>query len=389
MSEARDGRDEAAARRRRVLRGMAGQLAVLTAAAFVFTSQIYVGYRSRSIAISFGGLFVLQLGHWYLWAIAGPAAWALSRRWPVAGAARARNLARHVGAAIVTGLLVVAAYVVLYWLLVQIPALARVFGAEASIRLVAVFLFASYFHVELLVYGCVVTFAHAVDSNTQLRIRERDALRLTTELATARLQVLRSQLQPHFLFNTLHTVGSLVLQREHDRALQMLAELGDLLRLTLDRRNTDLVPLREEIDYLQRYLRIEEARFGDRLHVAWRVDPDALTAAVPAFILQPLVENALRHGIARRTEDARIEIAATAEASVVRLSVCNDGPPLPAGWSIDANAGFGLTNVRERLRGRTPPGSLTLENAGQTGVVATLTVPRWRAADAAALTSGV
>src|SRR4029079_17014083 len=122
----------------------------------------------------------------------------------------------------------------------------------------------------------------------------------------------------HFLFNTLHTIGSLVLQRENDRAVAMIAELGDLLRETLDRRQADLFPLRDEIAHLRRYARIEEARFGDRLAVAWRIDPAAEPAMVPSFILQPIVENAFRHGIGKRTDAGRLEVSARAEdASII------------------------------------------------------------------------
>jgi sensor histidine kinase YesM len=154
----------------------------------------------------------------------------------------------------------------------------------------------------------------------------------------------------------------------------MLAELGELLRATLAHRDTELTPLREEIAYLRHYLRIEEARFGDRLRVVWDVDPAAAEASIPPFILQPLIENAFRHGISRRTDDSTLRISAAADGGTLRVTIYNDGPPLPEPFSLADGGGYGLRNVTERLRTRTPAGRVELANAA-TGVRATLVLP--------------
>ena len=139
-----------------------------------------------------------------------------------------------------------------------------------------------------------------------------------------------------------------------------------------------LAPLREEVAYLERYLRIEEARFGDRLRVEWQIDASALDRLVPPFILQPLIENAFRHGIAHRTEDSLLRIGAAHTDGHLRVEIYNDGPPLGDGFDVTHCSGYGLSNVVERLRTRLPPGRIDIANLG-TGVRVTLILPLWEA----------
>jgi two-component system LytT family sensor kinase len=352
-------------------------LLALTFPILLFSTQLYVGNQVRSVHVPFGAIVILQCCQWYLWALAGPVVWRLARRWPVSGSHRARHLLQHFGAAIVVSLLVLSGYLVLYHLLTGIPQMVGLFsGIDRSWRSTTRFTFAYLFHLELLVYAGVVATAQAVNSTRELRAREEDGLRLSSELTKTRLQVLQAQLQPHFLFNALHTIGSFVLQKRNAQAMETLAELGDVLRLTLERGETDLVALRDELNYLRRYLHIEEARFGDRLTVDWRVETEALDVQVPAFILQPIVENALKHGVAKEPRAVRLEVRASLQGPRLRISVFNEGPPLPASWSLDRDAGFGLTNVMNRLRYRTPACQLSLSNVQETGVLAVLDFPQ-------------
>jgi two-component system, LytTR family, sensor kinase len=351
-------------------------MGVLTVPALIYAAQMVWVYRFEGVRLPIRLAVTLQLCHWYLWAGAGPLAWALTLRWPVVGRGRGANIARHAAAAVVVSVLVIGAYVLIYQGLLRVTSISTLFGGRVrglgeSFR----FFFTSFFFLELLVYAGVVAVAQAAASTARLRARETEALRLSSELATARLETLRSQLQPHFLFNTLHTIGSLVLQQKNDRAVRMLAELGDLLRETLDRRHADLIPLRDEVAHLRRYVRIEEARFGDRLVVTWAIAPEAEDALVPSFILQPIVENAFRHGISKRTDAARLDVRARVDASALVIDVYNDGPPLPRDWSVEAADGFGLRNVRERLAAR-PGASFAIANADGEGVRATLVLPR-------------
>ena len=224
---------------------------------------------------------------------------------------------------------------------------------------------------------------YAFDYHRRFREREVAAAHLETQLATAHLQALRMQLHPHFLFNALHSAAMLTMM-DPEAAHRVLVELSALLRTTLDRSAAPEVPLSEEIDFMDRYLAIEQIRFQDRLRVDIHADDDALSAVVPNLILQPLVENAVRHGIARRTDARCLTIRAARENGSLVLEVEDDGPGLPPGWTLTPpdGSGVGLTNVRSRLE-RTYGEQARLElltpadEAGRPrpGVLARVTIP--------------
>jgi len=347
--------------------------AALTVVAVAITTELYIGYRMQGVRVSYVAFLILQLCHWELWAVAGPFVWDLERRWPL-GTRRA--VWRHATAALAVAAVVLAAYLAIYHVVVRLPGISTWFGRmDRSFLSTAAFYFIVYFHIELLLYGTIVAVAHAARASAILRAREHDALRLEAELTGARLAVLRTQLQPHFLFNTLHTIGSLILQQQGERAVQLIAELGELLRSTLAKRDSDLATLGDELVAIRRYLRIEEARFGDRLCVEWNVEPAALDALVPSFILQPIIENAFRHGIARRSSNATLRIGAEIDDESLQVTVYNDGPPLAENFSSTSAGGYGLKNVQERLRARRPAGHFEIVNTGD-GVTATLRLPR-------------
>jgi len=181
------------------------------------------------------------------------------------------------------------------------------------------------------------------------RERERQAAALATELVQARLQALRMQINPHFLFNTLHTISSLI-HSQPETADRMIARLSELLRSTLDHGETQEVPLREEIDFLKRYLEIEQLRFADRLAVTFDIGAQTEELLVPHLILQPLVENALRHGLEPREEPGRVEISSRViEGNSLELKVCDDGVGLSANGQPLDRGGIGLKNIRSRL----------------------------------------
>lgn len=383
MTEQERSERTMASRRSRLAR-LAALAAALTVPALVITMQLYAGYRLSGMRFTFLGVFVLQLVLWELWVVFGPLVWNLERRWPWGDGQRRTALVRHAVAAPAIAVAVLAIFLIAYHTLLRLPLVSSWFaGMDRDVAQTISLFFASYFHVELLIYGAIVAVAHATRTTALLHRREQEALRLEAELTGAKLTALRTQLQPHFLFNTLHTIGSLVLQRRTEQAVQLIAELGELLRSTLAHRDTDLAPLRDELAYLQRYLKIEEARFGDRLRVEWDIDPAALDALVPPFILQPLIENAFRHGISRRTEDSVLRVAATMEGQSLRITVYNDGPPLAESFAVDAATGYGLHNVRERLRTRNPAGRIELGNV-DAGVRVTLVLPLWAASTARA-----
>jgi LytS/YehU family sensor histidine kinase len=207
-------------------------------------------------------------------------------------------------------------------------------------------LFFLNFDWEMMTYWAIIGLSHALDFHRESQDRELTAAELRTRLAEANLQALQRQLHPHFLFNTLNTISALM-HRDTEAADSMLERLSDLLRLTLDRVGTQHVSLKDELDFLRKYLEIEKTRFGERLQVHIEVELDTLDAAVPNLVLQPLVENALRHGIGPKIGGGRVDICARHEGGDLWLEVRDNG----VGLSEDAfHKGVGLTNTRSRLQ---------------------------------------
>jgi two-component system LytT family sensor kinase len=232
------------------------------------------------------------------------------------------------------------------------------------------------------VLGTVYAFTYSIEA----REREAQTARLAARLAEARLSALRAQLNPHFLFNSLNALGVLVRAGRTTKASRVIELLGDVLRTVLRSDDRQMIALRDEVAFLEQYLAIEHVRFSDRLVVTWMIDPKASVAVIPALILQPLVENALQHGIARSTGAGRIEIGAHRENNLLVMTVADDGPGLgqpDANPPIDVRRGVGLANVRERLRTiYGVEGTLDLTPAKHRGVVARITLPFQEAVDA-------
>lgn len=210
-------------------------------------------------------------------------------------------------------------------------------------------LFFLNFDWEMMTYWTVVGLSHALDYHRESQERALTAAQLETRLAEAQLQALQRQLHPHFLFNTLHTISALM-HRDTEAADDMLARLSDLLRLTLDRIRVQQIPLKEELEFLEKYLEIERTRFGDRLEVQMDIEPDTLDAPVPNLILQPLVENAIRHGIAPTVGGGRLQIVARRTGDRLWLMVRDNGPGLSKDKLEAFNSGVGLSNTRSRLQ---------------------------------------
>ena len=228
---------------------------------------------------------------------------------------------------------------------------------------------------NVFLYSLVIGVAHAAHYATESRRRDE-------QLAEARLLTLKAQIQPHFLFNTLNTIALMVRESPAD-AERLITRLSELFRHALDGATVHEVPLSDELRFAGAYLEIEAARLEDRLRVEWEIDPAALGARVPHLILQPLVENAVRHGIAPRSAAGRLRVAARRENGVVRLDVEDDGVGL-AGGNGTAVAGVGLANVRARLAALYgPAGELALAPTPGGGVTATLVLP-YREHDAGA-----
>ena len=293
------------------------------------------------------------------WALLTPLVVGLGRRFPLVRGRLSRHLPLHAAAALLVGLTYVTAYAFVgsdeaMWPELVLASQAReVWGRRAAQNL------SQY----VVLYFVVLAAGAALDLWARQRAEEREraalalrASRLEADLTEARLAALRAQLHPHFLFNTLHAVSALVDWRPSD-ARRMLTDLADLLRLTLAQSASQTVRLDDDLDWLERYLDLQLVRFEDRLHVEVDVDPEALDAEVPALVLQPLVENALVHGVAAVSRPCRVWIRAERGGPTggrLRLTVEDDG----AGLADAPRDGVGVGNTRARLDALYGPGAL-------------------------------
>jgi LytS/YehU family sensor histidine kinase len=237
-------------------------------------------------------------------------------------------------------------------------------------------MFKSQIIADLLVYTLLLLAGRAIAVGRrarQLAVREAQ---LETDVARARLEALRLEIQPHFLFNTLNSIAALIRIRANDQALKMLLGLGELMRATIDRTPSQVTTWPIELDFTKGYIELQQVRFGDRLDVAYAIDPAAETCLVPAFLLQPIVENAFRHGIGAKAGRCRLELGAAMIGGRLRVTVRDDGAGVPAGFDLARDAGTGLTNVRTRLQNLYGgPASLSVAAAPGGGTLVTLDLP--------------
>lgn len=307
------------------------------------SSAEYYAYTQRTPnPIGFVRAIASQAPSWAVWSLATQPIIALSRRFPIAWPLHLRALAVHTAVWLVTA----AAFIVMY------NATRRLVLQPDSTAPYVLQLWQSFVGWSpflLTAYGSIVGAGHAVAYAEQVRREQAEKAALATQLVEAQLGALRMQLQPHFLFNTLNSVAMLIRSAEHARAVEMIALLGDVLRSLL-RSSSDLEStLADELELLRRYLEIEQVRFGDRLRVEWRVEDQAMLGLVPPLILQPVVENALRHGLWPLPDGGELVIAARRTAGDLELEVIDQGVGLAPGFTIDGSRGVGLGNVRARL----------------------------------------
>lgn len=225
---------------------------------------------------------------------------------------------------------------------------------------------------DVVLYGAIVALSIGIDARSRLLHQKAASARLAELLAQAQLAALRLQIEPHFIFNALNAITALIREQKHDAAVAMTAALGDLLRRVTDRSERQFVTMEDEIDFVHKYLDIQQMRFAERLR--YRIDvPDALLKAqVPDLVVQSLVENAIKHGIAKRARGGELQVAAIRDGATLRLSVSNDGPALPE----RVEEGVGLSNTRQRLHALYGDAqSLRLQNRDSAGVLATITLP--------------
>src|SRR2546421_10376116 len=319
----------------------------------------------------------LNLVQFYLWGIFSLLVFAFSRRFPVEfRPLRTRNLLLHFPALLLFAGLHQAVHLLVLWsssarLRQQFPSLLDCYRAYFGLG----------FYIDLIVALLIIIAVHALLYYRRFRASELEQASLKTQLAQAKLRALKMQLHPHFLFNTLHSISSLVLE-DPPKANSMIARLGDFLRLTLENSDQQLVSLKEETEFLRCYLEIEQVRFGDRLTVTFQLEPQTLSAEVPHLILQPIVENAIQHAIAPRAMRGHINIEAKRLNSSLRLEVRDNGPGITSDTDLVRAEGVGLSNVRARLHQIYGSDSrFELMNAKDGGLAVVMEIPFQREAD--------
>jgi signal transduction histidine kinase len=289
-------------------------------------------------------LLVLNMTYWWSWAVLVPGILWLARRYPFERRSWPRAAGIHaIGVVVVT-------FLHAFLTVSSREPIAAALGMKMMGAWLSEFqrLFFLNFDWEMMTYWTVVGLSHAMQYHREAQDRALAAAQLETRLAEAQLQALQRQLHPHFLFNTLHTISALM-HRDTEAADAMLARLSDLLRLTLDRIGVQQIPLKEELEFLETYLMIERTRFGERLKVQMEIEPETLGILVPNLILQPLVENAMRHGIGARVGGGRLQIVARRTGDRLWMMVRDNGPGLTQAKLDAFNHGVGLSNTRSRL----------------------------------------
>ncbi len=313
--------------------------AAWTLIALAFASQVNFTQARRGYIVTWSFALTTALADWYTFGVLSvPTLW-LARRFHLDEAGWKRGLPVHLAASGVFALL---------WVVLRVGIeLYRARERQPNFDFYEAFhwTLVRSFYFNLLVYWVIVGASHGIEYYRRYREREWRASELEKSLAEARLQALQAQLNPHFLFNTLNSISTLM-HRDVDAADRMLVRLSELLRLALSGARAQEVPLREELDFLRRYLEIEQVRFGPRLEVHFQLAPDTLELAVPCLLFQPLVENAIKHGIAPRKPGGRIEVGARRAGDRLQLWVRDNGA---GDGQATQGSGLGLANTRARL----------------------------------------
>ena len=316
-----------------------------------------------------------NLAAFYLFAATFPTITFIARRYPFD---RQRWLSRalvYTGWIFVVSVLHLAAFLLIYWAIggPRLPRGAPAADAFGYFKL----LFVGNLRTNLIIYALLLFGVMAMDYYRRYLAGEQRAAQLQTQLAQAQLQALKMQLHPHFLFNTLNAISELV-HKEPDTAERMVIQLSDMLRVSLDSIGVQEIPLEQELEFLRRYLDIEETRFRDRLRIRMDVDPETLGAYVPNMILQPLVENAIRHGISPLSRGGSIDIRARRNGETLNLQICDDGRGFPTnGEHASRGNGVGLANTRARLTQLygAERFELDVESVPDAGVAVSVTIP--------------
>lgn len=313
-------------------------------------------------------LFVIELATWLPWALATPWIIGLARRQPIVRGTTIRTIAIHLATFLSLSCIAEAWSATLQvlfnpWGNRRPPTFWDTWGITLLYQIL----------IFLIAYALILTITYLIDSRENIARQMTETARLNEELSKAQLAALRRQMEPHFMFNTLNSIAALVRDRRSESAVSMIVGLSEFLRRASQDSHRPQVTLGEEVEYLQRYVDIQQVRFGDRLRVSVAIPEDLLNTQVPNLLLQPLVENAIKHGIAKRAAGGSVRVAGARADGNLRLSVYNDGPGFPENWQTH---GVGLANLRTRLQVlHGAAADLTTSHDGSQGVEVIVTLP--------------
>ena len=334
---------------------------IWTVFGFFFTSQFALQNQLSESPISFWRILSWQFFSGYVWFLLTPIILWLGSKFPFEKGRWKRSLPVHIAASFLIAFFQLAIDALV---LPQLGYFRRL-QPQTYWEIYKIFLLVNL-HFGVAIYWAVLSIYQAVSYYRKYRERELKTSQLEARLAQSRLQVLKMQLHPHFLFNTLNAISELI-HKDPESAERMIGDLSDLLRMSFENLETQEIPLKQELEFLRKYLEIEQMRFHDRLRIEMEIAPDTLDAKVPNMILQPLVENAIKHGLAPRSEGGKIEIGAVKNNGNLSLTVKDDGIGIPFNDTENLPEGVGLSNTRRRLKhlyGDRHKFDLTSENKG-------------------------
>jgi two-component system, LytTR family, sensor kinase len=326
--------------------------------------------RSEGMHHAWLKLFVTTLLSWLPWALVTPLILRLGHKYPPVTLKPFRIWLAHIAAWLTVGMVFstwAAEIEVLFnpYAYPSLPSYSQLWSEKLYNGVLS----------SIVLYAAVLTVSYVLDSRERLAFQRTETARLNEQLSKAQLSALRQQIEPHFLFNTLNAVSGLVREGRNDSAVSMIAGLSDFLRRILDDSSRQEVLLQEEMDFALNYLDIQKVRFADRLQLSVDVPDELYPAKVPSLILQPMVENAIKHGIAKRAQGGSIRISASGCDGMLTLRVSNDGPSLPADWDA-TRSGIGISNVRTRLQSLYGNSfELSMRNRMVGGVEVSVTLP--------------
>ncbi|MCP4723839.1 MAG: hypothetical protein GY863_02325 [bacterium] len=334
--------------------------------AIFFSGETYFSYLLEGKTISFLSNLKLSLTNWLVWAVLSIFIIMLARRVPI----DLKNWYYSIPLHLIFAFSFAAVHAFIFHIVAMMIKSAPIWDLHMIlVQLIKEIVF------NMLVYWIVIGLCMLTDYQRKNREHVLRTSQMETQLAQAQLEVLKMQLHPHFLFNTLHAISALV-KKDPALADRMIGRLGDLLRMTLDRSGEQEILLKEELEFLKLYLEIEKTRFQDRLNVNLNIDKNALDCAVPNLLLQPLVENSIKHGIAKKSSAGEININTEFKDNKLKITINDNGSGLRESADTQLKEGFGLSNTRKRLEQLYgDQHRFYIENSESGGVNVTLVIP--------------